>query len=83
MKAVLEFNLPEDSSEHELALSAGKLHSALWDLSQILRSVEKYDALPAGFKLPENVEPVQALETLIEFRRVFYEVLRDAEVTLG
>jgi hypothetical protein len=42
MKAVLEFNLPEDDHEFEMATSGSKFHSVLWDMDQYLRSKIKY-----------------------------------------
>ena len=48
MKAILEFNLPEDNQEFELATKGLKFWSVLWDLDQSLRSKTKYapDSLP-------------------------------------
>ena len=42
MKAILEFNLPEDNIEYELVNNAGKMYSVLWDMDQWLRSNTKY-----------------------------------------
>lgn len=42
MKAILEFNLPEESHEHITAVHAGALSSALWSLDQELRRKVKY-----------------------------------------
>jgi len=42
MKAVLEFNLPEDDHEFEMATSGSKFHSVLWDMDQYLRAKIKY-----------------------------------------
>ena len=42
MKAILEFNLPEDSVEYELASKASSMHSVLWDMDQWLRAQYKY-----------------------------------------
>lgn len=42
MKAILEFNLPEDDVEYNMASSAIKMHSVLWQLDQYLRSIVKY-----------------------------------------
>jgi hypothetical protein len=42
MKAILEFNLPEDNTEYELANNANKMYSVLWDMDQWLRSNTKY-----------------------------------------
>jgi len=38
MKAILEFNLPEDNQEFELHTKASKMYCTLWDLDQWLRS---------------------------------------------
>lgn len=42
MKAILEFNLPEDSHEFEVATKGGNMHSVLWDMDQWLRTQYKY-----------------------------------------
>ena len=48
MKAILEFNLPEDNQEFELATKGLKFWSVLWELDQSLRTKTKYapDNLP-------------------------------------
>lgn len=45
MKAILEFNLPEDSSEHLLAVSASELYSALCEIDRSLRNRIKHGDL--------------------------------------
>lgn len=42
MKAILEFNLPEDTSDHTLAVSAGEMFSTLCDIREYIRSRIKY-----------------------------------------
>ncbi|HAZ07953.1 MAG TPA: hypothetical protein DCZ01_05380 [Elusimicrobia bacterium] len=42
MKAILEFDLPEESSEHKLALEGGSWMSVCHDLDQWLRSIQKH-----------------------------------------
>lgn len=42
MKAILKFKLPKDEAEYNLAISASKMHSVLWQLDQYLRSIVKY-----------------------------------------
>jgi hypothetical protein len=42
MKAILEFNLPEERDEFEQASNAWKYHSVLWDFDQFLRNKIKY-----------------------------------------
>jgi hypothetical protein len=48
MKAILEFNLPDDQQDFDLAISGMKFWSVLWELDQSLRSKTKYasDDLP-------------------------------------
>jgi len=41
-KAVLEFNLPEEQSEFDLANMASKLYCCLWDIDQKIRGYLKY-----------------------------------------
>ena len=43
MKAILEFDLPEEAAEHKLALDGGKWMSVCFELDQRLRSLEKYE----------------------------------------
>lgn len=45
-KGILEFSLPEEREEFDLALKAPDLYSTLWDFSEILRQKMKYDNLP-------------------------------------
>jgi coproporphyrinogen III oxidase len=42
MKATLEFNLPEDHIEFEMAVNGSKMHSILWEMDQWLRQQYKY-----------------------------------------
>jgi hypothetical protein len=42
VKATLEYNLPDDQIEFDMATNGHKMHSVLWDLDQWLRSKTKY-----------------------------------------
>jgi predicted Zn-dependent protease len=42
MRATLTFNLPEDRNEYSMANNASAMYSALWDIQQKLRSLDKY-----------------------------------------
>ena len=42
MKATLEFNLPEDNSEHLRAVNAGAAWVALYEIDNRLRNLVKY-----------------------------------------
>jgi hypothetical protein len=48
MKAVLEFNLPEENHEFANATNASKMRSVLWELDQWMRAKLKYEELPDG-----------------------------------
>ena len=43
MRAILEFNLPEENQEFELMSKALKMYSTLWDLDVWLSSEIKYN----------------------------------------
>jgi hypothetical protein len=42
MKAILEFNLPEDQIEFEFATNGSKWWKVCWDMEQWLRQQNKY-----------------------------------------
>lgn len=46
MKVTLEFDLPEEKREAELAMNAGELYSTLYQVNHILRSCLKHDGDP-------------------------------------
>jgi hypothetical protein len=48
MKAVLEFNLPEENHEFANATNGSKMRSVLWELDQWMRAKLKYEELPDG-----------------------------------
>ena len=43
MKAILEFELPEDFEEYQYAVNAPKMYLALWDIKQLIRSKLKHN----------------------------------------
>lgn len=45
MKATLEFDLPAESEDHEVAVNALKWRSVVWEMSQFLRSQIKHGNL--------------------------------------
>jgi predicted nucleotidyltransferase len=71
MKAILEFNLPEDQADFDFAVQGGKMYSALWDISQELRRLWKYEELD---------EKEWAMVERI--RDKFYEILDDNQIKL-
>ena len=42
MKAILEFNLPEDQTEYQMVNDVSKMFSVIWDMKQWLRAQVKY-----------------------------------------
>jgi hypothetical protein len=57
MKATLEFNLPEDQSDFDLAVNGTKAQAALWEMDQYLRNELKYsdDRSSEDLKLLQEV----------------------------
>jgi hypothetical protein len=72
MKATLEFNLPEDQHEYDIAVKASAMYNALWDISQELRTLWKYSELDQ--KEWEMVERI---------RNKFFELLNDNEININ
>ena len=72
MKAKLTFNLPEDKYEWENAMRADAMFCALWDLSQELRTLWKYEEL--------SEEEWNMVERI---RDKFYEILNDNHIELN
>jgi hypothetical protein len=60
MKAILEFNLPEDKREYEMANQAADMVAAIGHFEDRLRSYLKYGH---DFKTPE--EAIEAMRTLL------------------
>lgn len=71
MKAVFEFNLPEDQREYEVMSQASKTQTFLWDFSQQLRSWYKY-----GHTFKDADDAVNGI------RDEFYRLLNDNEVNI-
>ena len=71
MKAILEFNLPEDNDEYKLTTTAAGMSSTLWNLDQWLRSNIKYsddDSL-------DN-------DTLQAVRDKLYEIMKNNNISI-
>lgn len=66
MKAILEFNLPEDKEEYEMTINASKYYLALWGIKQELRKQLKYAELSE-----------QEYEIYEKVSDKFYEILGD------
>lgn len=61
MKAVLEFNLPEDNDDFKLATRASKLFCIIWDLKNEVRKRWKY----SEYKHDETSKEIEELYTAI------------------
>jgi hypothetical protein len=72
MKAKLTFNLPEDQHEWDNAIRADAMYCALWDLSQELRTMWKYQE----YKTEEEYAIVDSI------RDKFYEILSEHNINL-
>ena len=67
----MTFNLPEDQTEFDFAIQGGKMYSALWDISQELRTLWKYEELKQ-----EEWDMVERI------RNKFYEILDENQIKL-
>lgn len=73
MKATLEFNLPDDNQEFQLASSAYKLWSVLYELDQDLRAKTKY--------APDDL-PQDKYDAYQEVREILHELMTQENVSL-
>jgi hypothetical protein len=70
-KIKMTFNLPEDQAEFDLAVQGSKMYVALWDISQELRTLWKYEELKQ-----EEWDMVERI------RNKFYEILDENQIKL-
>ena len=73
MKAILEFNLPEDQNEYQMANDASNMFNALWDMSQWLRKQTKH--------IPDNMSDIE-LNTLEKCREEIINILINNNINL-
>jgi hypothetical protein len=71
MKALFEFNLPEDQREYEIMAQASKTQRFIWEFSQQLRSWYKY-----GHQFKDADDAINSI------RDEFYKLLNDNEVDI-
>jgi hypothetical protein len=74
MKAIIEFKLPKDQEEYEMANNASKMYMALWDIKQLFRSTLKYN--PTGL----NDEQLTQWEIMQD---EFYVILDNNDLKLN
>ena len=72
MKAILEFNLPDDQQEFDLANSGLKFWSVLWELDQELRAKTKY--------APDDL-PQDKYDAYQEVRDKLYELMSESNLS--
>ena len=70
-KVTIEYNLPDEQHEYEVAVQAQKVQSFLWDFSKQLRSWYKYHH---DFK--------NADDALNKIREEFYRLLNEHNVDI-
>ena len=73
MKAIIEFELPKDQEEYEMANNANKMYTALWDIKQLFRSTLKYNTTGLN---DEQLEQWEAM------RGEFFEILENNDLKL-
>ena len=73
MTAILEFNLPDDKEDFELASNAMKFWSVLYQLDQDLRSKTKY--------APDDL-PQDKYDAYEEVRELLHEFMRNENISL-
>jgi hypothetical protein len=73
MKAILEFNLPEDQTEYQMINNASKTYNVIWELQQWLRGRVKY--------APDGMSQ-EAYDTFEECRDKLNELLIDNNLDL-
>lgn len=71
MKAILQFDLPEDQNDYEIAVQAPKVQSFIWDFSQQLRAWQKYHH---DFK--------SANDALDQIREEFYRLINEHNINI-
>ena len=72
MKAILEFNLPEDEAEFYCATKGTAMLNVLWELQQELRKLYKYEEL--------NEDEYKIVERMRDFLN---DSLNDHEINLN
>lgn len=70
MKAILEFNLPDDKFDFALATNAYKYYAALSSLADKLRSIDKY-----------GTDEQRAMD-VSQVRELFYETMNEEDASL-
>lgn len=72
MKAILEFNLPDDQEDFKMATNAVSWYAVCWDLDQELRAKTKY----ASDDLPQD-----KYDAYQEIRELLREYMSDRNIS--
>lgn len=84
MKTILEFNLPEDKPDLDLALQASSMHRALWDMEhEVFRKAVKYNA-SSNEKLQELLQqhPEVTMQVVETIREIFFDLLKENDLDI-
>jgi hypothetical protein len=73
MKAILEFNLPDDDQEYNLANNALSFWNVLWELDNELRAKTKY---------AEDDLPQDKYDAYQEIRDLLHELMTERNISL-
>jgi hypothetical protein len=71
MKVTFEFDLPEDQHEYDVMNQAIRMQKVLWDLSEALRTYEKY-----GHQFKD------ANDAVVKIREELYKTINNYEVNI-
>ena len=74
MKAILEYNLPEDQIEFDFATTGSKWWKVCWDMDQWLRQQYKY--------MPDEEYSEDRYNAYVEARDKLKELMNEAGVNL-
>ena len=74
MKAILEFNLPEDQIEFDFATNGSKWWKVCWDINQWLRQQYKY--------MPDEEYSEDRYNAYVEAREKLFELMQENGVNL-
>lgn len=72
MKAIIEYELPHDEEQFELAQKSGDMYAALWDMGEFLRQRYKHTEPPSD-AVDKELEAI---------KDEFYRILNDRNLEI-
>ncbi len=78
-KVTIEFNLPEEREEFELANKAGAYMAAIADIQEMLRKIRKYDSAPTP-DLQEILDEDNVRDTIALIEQEVYKICEAREI---